>query len=541
MKLQSRCGKGKISVIILLSVLIIYISIYQLLRFRIPLPNFITRANPFAHSVILLILTIPILISAFHQLWLGIISIRKMRFNADSLISISIISAILYCLYSIVMTYRGNSSYVNNLMFQYICVLITLTIIGDCLNKDGKAGIPLMEKLSSKYMVLVIAITLCCTAFYAVSGKGVAFTLSRAALILAISCPSVIVFSPVMTAIMTFKRANQLNLHVKSGAGIEAAAKVDTIVFSGSAISENEIFVKKIAVAAGYTSEQVASLAAQALGGSTHPAAIAIINYALQNSYKVSDNNPCIYLGNDAFCATVDDDEILIGDRNLMTKREIVGLDNLSPISDNAAIMYIAINKEIAGYIALDEKINESSNKLIKTLVANNYRCVMISSRSNLFSNERSILAGVDTFITGITPSEKRDKVLAFENAGNAVCMIGCNDDDLQALSSATLGIATYRAEDSIRTAADIILKEDDLCAAVSAFLLAKSAMRILKLNFAIAIISSIVGILMASMALYKFTGSGLSQGAIAMITLSSVGITTLNTLRILLWNNREL
>ena len=143
-----------------------------------------------------------------------------------------------------------------------------------------------------------------------------------------------------------------------------------------------------------------------------------------------------------------------------MTKREIVGLDNLSPISDNAAIMYIAINKEIAGYIALDEKINESSNKLIKTLVANNYRCVMISSRSNLFSNERSILAGVDTFITGITPSEKRDKVLAFENAGNAVCMIGCNDDDLQALSSATLGIATYRAEDSIRTAADIILKK---------------------------------------------------------------------------------
>ena len=42
----------------------------------------------------------------------------------------------------------------------------------------------------------------------------------------------------------------------------------------------------------------------------------------------------------------------------------------------------------------------------------------------------------------------------------------------------------------------------------MSAFLLAKSAMRILKLNFAIAIISSIVGILMASMALYKFTGA---------------------------------
>src|SRR5699024_7692320 len=104
-----------------------------------------------------------------------------------------------------------------------------------------------------------------------------------------------------------------------------------------------------------------------------------------------------------------------------------------------------------------------------------------------------------------------------------------------------SLGIAAYGAQDSVRTAANIILKEDDLCAVVSALQLAKSAMRILKLNIAIAIISSIIGIIVASMALYPFTGKVLTQGAIAMITLSSAGITTLNTLRILLWNNREL
>ena len=542
MKLQSKCGKGRIPVIIGLSVLIIYISIYHLLRFRIPLPILITRANPLAHSIIQLILIIPILIISFRQLSGGMKNIQKMQFNANSLMRISIISAILYSLYSIIMIYSGDSSYVDSLMFQFVCVLISLTIVGNRLNQDGRASLPLTDRLSSRYMIAVAIITLCCAAYYTITDKGITFTLSQSALILAISCPSAIVFSPAMTVAMTFKRANQLKVYIKSGAAIELASKVDTIVISGSAISENDICVKKIAVATGYTSEQIASLAAQALGGSTHSAAIAIINYALKNSYKVSDNNPCIYLGDDTFTATIDDDEILIGGREFMTKREVAGLNVLSPISDSATtIMYIAINKEIAGYIALGEKINESSIRLIKTLVANNYRCVMISCRNNIISDEHSILTGVDTFISGVSPSEKQERISAFENAGDTVCMIGCSDDDLPALNSASLGIAAYGAQDSVRTAANIILKEDDLCAVVSALQLAKSAMRILKLNIAIAIISSIIGIIVASMALYPFTGKVLTQGAIAMITLSSAGITTLNTLRILLWNNREL
>lgn len=541
MKDQSKCSKWLIPVIIL-SALIIYISIYHLLRFRIPLPILITRANPFAHSIIQLMLIIPILITASNQITSGIISIRKRYFNADTLVFISIISSILYSLYSVARIYSGDSSYVDSLMFQFVCVLITLTTIGNCMNQDGRSSLSLIDRLSGRYTIAVIIITLCCAAYYALSGKGIAFTLSRSALILAFSCPSAIILSPVMTVITTFKRASQLNAHIGSGTAIESAAKVNTIVFSGSAISENEIFVKKIAVAGGYTSEQVASLAAQALGGSMHPVAIAIINYALQNSYKVSDNNPCIYLGGDAFAATINNDEVLIGDREFMTKRDIAGLGDLTPISDNAVTtIYIAINKNIAGYIALGEKISESCSKLIKTLVANNYRCVMITCRNSPFDDEHGISTGIDTFIYGVSSSEKLEKIAAFENAGDTVCMIGSCDGDLPALTAASLSIATFSSQDSVRSAADIILKEDDLCAAADALLLAKSAMRILRLNLFIAVASSIIGILISSMAIYQLTGIKLSSGNIAMITLFSAGITSLNTLRILLWNNREL
>ena len=103
------------------------------------LPNIINpMVNPLNFALLQLILVIPSIIVGYKFYTVGFPNLLKGAPNMDSLIAIGTGAALIYSLYSTFMIFNGNESFVLNLYFETVGVIITLILLGKYLESATK-------------------------------------------------------------------------------------------------------------------------------------------------------------------------------------------------------------------------------------------------------------------------------------------------------------------------------------------------------------------------------------------------------------------
>ena len=405
--------------------------------------------------------------------------------------------------------------------------------------QGSKAPIAKMADIISGYFVpTVITLAVISSIVWAISGKGLEFSLTIFIAVLVIACPCALgLATPTAIMVGTGKGAEN-GILIKSGEALETTHHVKTILFDKTGtITKGKPVVTDIILAENMDRNFLLFLAASAEKASEHPLGEAIVKEA--EIVGIDLVEPSIFesfsgLGVNAILKGT---EVSLGNEEFF-KQLNIDISKFKLISDNLVSkgktpVYIANDRIFLGIIAIEDTIKPASALAIQKLNKLGLNVVMLTGDNKLTAQAIANQVGITNVISEVLPQEKAYYVKMLQSKEHRVAMVGNGINDALALAQADIGFVMGSGTDIAMESADIILMNDDLQLLMSTIDLSKKTIWNIKSNLYWAFAYNMLSVPIAMGVLNIFWRSLLSP-LIAGVAMSFSSITVLlNSLRL--------
>jgi P-type Cu2+ transporter len=138
-------------------------------------------------------------------------------------------------------------------------------------------------------------------------------------------------------------------------------------------------------------------------------------------------------------------------DKNISIPENAIG-------SAAETVVFVLIDDQLAGFIALADEIRPESQEAINKFKAENIKVFMATGDNDIVAKAVSDQLGLDGYFAEVLPHQKVEIVKDLQGKGEFVAMTGDGVNDAPALAQADVGIAVGSGTDVAAETADIIL-----------------------------------------------------------------------------------
>jgi Cu+-exporting ATPase len=398
----------------------------------------------------------------------------------------------------------------------------------------------LADVVAGYFVVTVVAISIITFFVWGLIGPEPAWVygLINAVAVLIIACPCALGLATPMSIMVATGKAASLGVLFKDAAAIEAMQEIDTVVVDKTGtLTEGKPVFRETRAYGDYTLDQVLEMAASLDQGSEHPLARAIVNAARDKNLILKTVDEFDSASGIGVSGRISGSGILLGNTAFMRRFAVdtsaVSKDADDMRSNGASVIYLAIDGQVAGLLAVADPIKASSIDAIDALHRRGLKLVMATGDGELTARAVAEKLGIDEVHSEVTPEEKMQLIEALQKSGAKVAMAGDGINDAPALAQADVGIAMGTGTDVAMSSAQITLVKGDLRGIAQARIVSEQTVNNMRQNLMFALLYNSIGVPIAAGVLFPFFGILLSPmiAALAM-SLSSVSVVT-NALRL--------
>lgn len=220
--------------------------------------------------------------------------------------------------------------------------------------------------------------------------------------------------------------------------------------------------------------------------------------------------------------ATVDGKMVLVVSPGYLKANKIALPEGFNA-NDTETVVFVIIDRQLSGYIALSDSIRPESAAAIEALKRENIRSILLTGDNSKVAASVSKTLNMDSFIAGVLPGQKLEKIKELQQRGEFVAMTGDGVNDAPALAQADIGIAVGSGSDIAAETAGIILVNSNPNDVVNLISFGKATYRKMVQNLVWATGYNVVALPLAAGVLYN-QGILLSPAAgAALMTVSTI------------------
>ncbi len=307
--------------------------------------------------------------------------------------------------------------------------------------------------------------------------------------VLVIACPCALGLATPTALMVGSGMGAENGVLIRKGAAIQMMKDITTIVLDKTGtITEGKPGVTDIISLNGIAENDLLHIAASIENNSEHPLGEAIANYAKSENQQLSKVTEFYAITGRGVQGKIDEQLIRIGTLKMMSEAGI----NVSEAaneqknqleSEAKTAMLVTIDQELAGIIAVADKVKNDSKQAIAEFKKYGLEPVMITGDNERTAKAIASEVGIERVIANVLPDEKAKEVKRLQDNGEKVAMVGDGINDAPALTQAHVGIAIGTGTDVAIESGDIVLVQGELSAVVKAVKLSRATFVKIKQN----------------------------------------------------------
>ncbi|MBK9607455.1 MAG: copper-translocating P-type ATPase [Betaproteobacteria bacterium] len=388
----------------------------------------------------------------------------------------------------------------------------------------------LADQVAGVFVPVVVALSALTFALWWAFGGDPAAALVNAVAVLVIACPCALGLATPTAIMVGTGRGAQVGVLVKNAVALEQAEKIRTLVVDKTGtLTEGKPVVTDVVAAAGFTADDVLTVAASLEAASAHPLAHAVLEQAQQQKLALlplREFRSVTGRGVEAVIAVP-----ALGGEHMMRLGAPAFLAESGLAVDAAAIApLLAAGKTVVavggggrtlGYLAIADKLRESSRAAVARLQGMGIDVVMLTGDNAETAKAIAAAAGVTDFRAQVMPDGKAAAVAAYKADGRVVGMVGDGVNDAPALAAADVSFAIGAGSDVALEAADVALLRNDLMSVADAISLSRATLAKIRQNLFLAFVYNVLAIPLAAAGMLNPVIAG---AAMALSSVSVVG-----------------
>ncbi len=352
--------------------------------------------------------------------------------------------------------------------------------------------------------------------------------LINAVAVLVIACPCALGLATPTAIMVGTGRGAQAGILVKNAAALEHAEKIQTLIVDKTGtLTEGKPEVTDIVPVSPISTSDLLQIAASLEQGSEHPLARAVLDSAQKMHLTLQPIRDFSAITGSGITARIQDIHYLLGSPRFLTQQgapldetQITALQaegktvvGVASVSDG--------NPQILGYLAIADRLRDTSLKAIERLQSMGIEVVMLTGDNAVTAAAIAKRTGIVHYRAEVLPQDKAAEVSKMKANGKFTAMVGDGINDAPALAAADVSFAIGAGSDVAIEAADITLIRNDLMSVADAISLSRATLKKIRQNLFFAFVYNILGIPLAAIGMLNpvIAGAAMAMSSVSVVS----------------------